>query len=140
MSIATYIGLNFEIAVSDEFTDDPIEIGYCFSDEENRLSIKERHFTTQFVYEICDYGEAIWNMNEYNQQYSPHNFEKAKKTFIQLCEFLNELIPDGDYCEIYICWVGDETEPMEYKVTIDLKKPVIEPLKQYEKCYIKFSK
>ncbi len=140
MSIVTYIGLNFEVKISDEMTDEPIEICYGFSEEENRLSIKESHFTTPFVYEICECGEPIWNMNEYNQQYSPHNFEKAKKTFVQLCEFLNELIPEGDYCEIFICWLDDENEPMEHEVSIDLKNPVIEPLKHYEKCYIQLYK
>lgn len=41
MSIVTYIGLNFEVEVSDEITDAPIEIGYGLSEEENRLSVKE---------------------------------------------------------------------------------------------------
>ncbi|MFE6169398.1 hypothetical protein ACFVP8_16245 [Viridibacillus arvi] len=140
MSIVTYIGLNFEVEVSDEFLDVPIEICYGFSEEENRLSIKETQFTTPFVYEIFQVGEHICHMTEYDQQYSPHNFEEAKKNFYQLCEFLNELIPDGDYCEIFICWLDDEKEPMECKVSIDLKNPVIEPLKQYEKCYIKLFK
>ena len=140
MSIATYIGLNFEVALSDEIIDDEIEIHYCFSDEENRMTVKEKHFSTQFVYEIMEKSEQIWNMNEYNQQYSPHNFEKAQTTFIQLCEFLKELIPEGDYCEIYICWIGDENDPMEYKLSIDLNNPTIKPFEYYEKCYIKFFK
>lgn len=79
-------------------------------------------------------------MNKHNQQYSPHKFEKAKKAFIQLCEFLNELISEGDYCEIFICWLDDENEPMAVQRIIDLKTPVLEPLEHYENCYIKFYK
>lgn len=140
MSIVTYIGFNFEVEVSDEFSNAPIEVRYFFSDEEKRLSIKETQFTTPFVYEIYESGESIWYMNKHNQQYSPHKFEEAKKAFIQLCEFLNELIPEGDYCEIFICWLDDENEPMESKMSIDLKNPIIEPLEHYEKCYIKLFK
>ncbi|MGA4519641.1 hypothetical protein ACPA0F_20495 [Solibacillus silvestris] len=140
MSVSTYIGLNFEVALSEEIIDDVIEIHYCFSDEENRRTVKEKHFSTQFVYEIMDKSEPIWNMNEYNQQYSPHNFDKAQTTFIQLCEFLNELIPEGDYCEIYICWLDDENDPIEYKMSIDLNNPIIKPFEYYEKCYIKLFK
>ena len=122
MSIATYICLNFEVEVSDEIIDVPIEIGYCFSDEEYRLAVKEKHFKTQFIYEVMDRDNPFWAMNEYNLQYSPHNFEKAKKTFNQLCAFLNELIPEGDYCEFFICWLGDEHEPMAVKRMIDLRR------------------
>ncbi|MER2118984.1 MAG: hypothetical protein ABS935_01885 [Solibacillus sp.] len=140
MSIVTYIGLNFEVEVSDEITDAPIEIGYGLSEEENRLSVKEKHFKTQFVYEVLDSEYQIWEMNEYNSQFSPHNFEKAKNTFVQLCKFLNELIPKGDFCEIFICWLEDENEPIEFKVFIDLNNPASEPLEHYEKCYIKLFK
>ena len=140
MSVATYIGLNFEVEISDEPNDVPIEIMYCFSEEENRLAVREAHFKTHFVYELMDTEDSFWQMTEYNKQYSPHNFEKAKQAFIQLCEFLNKLIPEGDYCEIFVCWLDDESEPMEHQVFIDLKNPIIEPLKQYEQCYIKLSK
>lgn len=104
------------------------------------MSVKEKHFKTQFVYEVLDRESQIWGMNEYNAQFSPHNFEKAKNTFVQLCKFLNELIPKGDFCEIFICWLDDENEPIEFKVLIDLNNPIIEPLEQYEKCYIKLFK
>ena len=137
MSVATYIGLNFEVALSDEIIDDIIEIHYCFSDEENRIAVKEKHFTTQFVYEIMDKSEPIWNMNEYNQQNSPHNFEKAQNTFIQLCEYLNELIPKGDYCEVYICWLGEEEEKCEDKLKIDLNNLQKDTIEIYEKCFIR---
>ena len=141
MSVATYIGLNFEVAICDEMNDLPIEVMYCFSEEENRLAVRESHFKTPFVYELWEEAyPSFKHMTEYNKQYSPHNFEKAKQAFIHLCEFLNELIPEGDYCEIFICWLDDEREPMEHQAFIDLKNPVIEPLKQYEQCYIKFSK
>lgn len=140
MSVITYIGLNFEVEVTDDFTDDPVQFTDLSGSEENESALKENHFSTPFVYQLWDTEYLIWEMTEYNKQYSPHNFEKAKETFVQLCEFLNELIPDGDYCEIFICWLDDESEPMEHQVFIDLKNPVVEPLEDYEKCYIKFYK
>ena len=141
LSIITYIGLNFEVEVTEEITDEPVQFSYgCAEDDEYQLAVKEKQFTTQFVYQIMDTDDPFWAMHEYNLQYSPHNFEKAKKTFNQLCAFLNELLPEGDYCEIFVCWLGDENEPMAVKRIIDLKNPILEPLEHYENCYIKFYK
>ena len=141
MSVITYIGLNFEVEVTDDISDEPVQFSYCYAGDENyELAVKEKQFTTQFVYQMMDRDNPFRDMNEWNLQYSPDDFEKAKKTFNRLCEFLNELIPEGDYCEIFICWLGDENEPMALKRTVDLKNPVLEPLEHYENCYIKFYK
>lgn len=66
-------------------------------------------------------------------------FIRNKKN-VQRCEFLNKLIQEGDYCEIFVCWLGNESEPLEHKEFSDLRKPVIEPLERDEQCYIIFNK
>lgn len=141
MSVITYIGLNFEVKDTNDITDAPIQFTGFSGSEENGLAVRESHFKTPFVYELWEEAyPSFKSMTKHNKQYAPNFFEKAKETFIQLCKFLDELIPNGDYCEIFICWLDDESEPMEQQLFIDLKNPIIEPLEDYEKCYIKFYK
>ena len=60
---------------------------------EEGLTIQRNIFTTLFAHEIVfHYGyESIWAMTKYNEQYSPHNFIKAKATFNAFCEELKRL-------------------------------------------------
>lgn len=91
MSIATYIGLNFEVEISDEINDLPIEIIYGFSEEEHRIAVRESHFNTPFVYEVWEEASTSFKeMTETSKQYYPQDFKEAKQAFIHLCEFLNE--------------------------------------------------
>ncbi|WP_249315734.1 hypothetical protein [Bacillus sp. FJAT-49711] len=76
-------------------------------------------------------------MNEFQKIHSPHNYEKSKKTFLYLCNLLKELLPQGDYCEIYICWLGEEDEEREDELKIDLNNLQIEAIDIYEKCFIR---
>lgn len=137
MSMATYIGLNFEVQLSEYLTKDEVEICYVFSDEENRGVVKQNHFTTSSIYEVSEKGHPIWQMNEYHRIHSPHNYEKSKKTFLYLCHLLKELLPQGDYCEIYICWLGEEGEEREGNLKIDLNALEIETIEIYEKCLLR---
>lgn len=137
MSMATYIGLNFALKLNKYYTEDEVEIGYVFSDEESRNVVKQKHFTTPYIYEVSENGHPIWQMNEFQKIHSPHNYEKSKKTFLYLCNLLKELLPQGDYCEIYICWLGEEDEEREDELKIDLNNLQIETIDIYEKCFIR---
>ncbi len=137
MSMATYIGLNFKVRLNEYLTEDEVEINYVFSDEENRSVVKQKHFTTSYIYEVSEKGSPIWQMNEYQKIHSPHNYEKSKKTFLYLCSLLKELLPQGDYCEIFICWLGEENEERKEDLKIDLRKLQIETIEIYEKSFIR---
>ncbi|MFF2175568.1 hypothetical protein ACFVT8_03745 [Lysinibacillus sp. NPDC058147] len=137
MSIATYIGLNFPVKLNEYYTEDEVEIDYVFSDEEDRDVVKQKHFTTPYIYEIYEKGNPIWQMNAYQKIHSPHNYENSKKTFLYLCHLLKELLPQGDYCEVYICWLGEEDEEREGELKIDLNNPQIEAIDIYEKYFIR---
>jgi hypothetical protein len=137
MSMATYIGLNFAVKLNEFYTEDEVEIDYVFSDEENRNVVKQKHFTTPYIYEVSEKGHPIWQMNKYQKKQSPHNYEKSKKTFLYLCHLLKELLPRGDYCEIFICWLGEEDEEREEDLEIDLNNLQIETTDIYEKCFIR---
>lgn len=137
MSIVTYIGLNFSVKLNEYYKENEVEIDYVFSDEENRDVVKQKHFTTPYIYEVLEKGNPIWQMNEYQKIHSPYNYEKSKKTFLYLCHLLKELLPQGDYCEVYICWLGEEDEAREDELKINLNNPQIEVLNIYEKYFIR---
>lgn len=138
MSMLLCLGLNFEAAISDDFEESLVILNAA---SEEGLTIQQNNFTTPFVYEIYFHPKyhSIWDMTEYNEQYSPHNFQKAKMTFKLLFDYLKELIPNGDYCEFYCCWIGEETDSIEKKIKIDLNQFYEESLYIDEKYYIKFT-
>ena len=137
MSMATYIGLNFPVKLNEYYAENEVEINYVFSDEEHRNVVKQKHFSTPYIYEVSEKGEPIWQINEYQKIHSPHNYEKSKKTFQHLCHLLKELLPQGDYCEIFICWLGEEVEEREDYSKIDLNNLQIEAIEIFEKCFIR---
>jgi len=137
MSMATYIGLNFEVKLNEYYTEDEVEIDYVFSDEEHRNVVKQKHFTTPYIYEVSEKDYPIWQMNESEKIKSPHNYEGSKMTFLYLCHLLKELLPKGDYCEIYICWLGEEDEEHEDELVIDLNSLQIKAIDISEKCFIR---
>ena len=54
MSVITYIGLNFEVKVTNDITDDPIQFTGFSGSKENGLAVRESHFKTSFVYELWE--------------------------------------------------------------------------------------
>ncbi|MFJ7662158.1 hypothetical protein ACIQXW_07125 [Lysinibacillus sp. NPDC097162] len=137
MSMVTYIGLNFPVKLYEFYKEDEVEINYVFSDEEHRNVVKQKHFSTPYIYEVFEKSKTIWQINEYQKIHSTHNYEKSKKTFQHLCLFLKELLPQGDYCEIYICWLGEEGAEREDYLKIDLNNLQIETIEILEKCFIR---
>jgi len=137
MSMATYIGFNFPVEIQDDYTENEVDINYFFSVKENRQIVQAKHFTTPYVYEIETKGEPIWQMHNENKVYSPHNYEKAKRTFHHVCDFLKKFLPKGDYCEIYICWIGEEGEEHEKKLALLLDQLSVDEVEIVEKCLMK---
>ncbi|MDN7245560.1 hypothetical protein [Planococcus shenhongbingii] len=137
MSMATYIGLNFSVKLPEEYIEDKMEIDYVFSDEENRHAVKQKHFTAPYIYEILETAHPIWEMNEYTKTHSPHDYVNAEKTLLSLCHLLKELLPPGDFCEVYICWLGEEEEEHEEELQINLNDLEIGALNISEKCFIR---
>ena len=138
MSIATYLGCNFTVEITDEVTDDLIEIGCVFS-EEDRKRVQQRHFTTQNVYEI-ELPNSIYQINHYQKKNSPNTYKKSQRDFIALCDLLKQHLKPGEYCEIYPCWLGEELKPSEGACTIRLDDYNIDEIEIYEKCLVRIEK
>lgn len=140
MSLATYLGCNFNLEITDELsTYNSIDIGYIFSEEENRKNVKEKHFSTKNVYEI-ELPNPLYNLNVYQKKKDPHNYKKSQKDFIALCNFLKEHLNPGEFCEIYPCWLGEELEPKLGSLTIQLEDYNLDEIKIYEKYLVRLEK
>jgi hypothetical protein len=135
MSLASYIGCNIEIPLSNEQSDDLIIIGDCFSNEYNRRDVKKHQFTTPFVYEVSsDWGIEI---SEYMNQ---KTCAESKKKLIALCKIMDSYIDKGDCFELYSCWVGEEADKREGEITLRINNFDIEQIKMPEKTLVRFEK
>lgn len=133
MSLASYIGCNVEIPLSNEESDSLIIIGDCFSNEYNRRDVKKYQFSTAFVYEVSsDWGIEI---SEYMNQ---KTCAESKEKLIALCEIIDSYLEKKDYFELYSCWVGEEAEKREGEITLRLNNFDIEQVKIPEKTLVRF--
>ena len=88
MTMITYIGFNFPIKLSENDVENEFDVDYAFPYEEHRNIVKQKHFTTPYIYQIIQFTNPIWELTDYNKVNSPHNYEKSKKTFLNLCHSL----------------------------------------------------
>ncbi|PLS17459.1 hypothetical protein CVD28_12990 [Bacillus sp. M6-12] len=116
MSIVNYLGCNFTLPLSNQESGEEILIGgNYFSDEEMRENVRKQ-FSTKYIYEVTSkkFG-SIWFDKDYENDYSEQH-----KNFQALCELLETYLTEGDYCELYTCWLGDESDEKEIEQTITL--------------------
>lgn len=105
MSLASYIGCNIEIPLSDEGSTDLIFVGTSYADEFDKEVVKEKQFSTSLVYEIS----GLWDMEITKYTDEQMNNESRDK-LIALCQMMNDYLKKGQYFEFYTCWIGDEDE------------------------------
>ena len=137
MSIVNYLGCNFSLPLSSDDSEDKILIGDCFADEEMKQRVK-KHFSTRFIYEVyTNKGSGIWFNKHYKKDYPKSNSEE-QESFQALCQLIDSYLKEGDYCQLYICWVGDEEEERNLKLdqTIELNNYDINKIQIYEKTLL----
>ncbi|WP_078410742.1 hypothetical protein [Priestia abyssalis] len=134
MSLATYIGSNVELPINDE-SDDLVTIGSCFSDERHRLNIKKYQFTTLYVYEIS----SNWGI-EISKYVNKRIRAESKEKLIALCEIMDSYLEEGDFFELYSCWVGEETEKREGELTLNINGFDIDHIEMPEKTLVRIEK
>jgi hypothetical protein len=135
MSLASYIGCNIKIPTNDEYYTDDFYIGRCFANDNNLRNVKKHQFTTPYVYE----ASSDWGIN-----ISEHTSKKirtqSKQKLIKLCEIMNGYLKKGDYFELYSCWIGDEAEEREGKITIKINNFDVDKIEIPEKTLVRFEK
>lgn len=136
MSLATYVGINYSVPTDDtapELYTDDFWIGNCFSDDECRANVKKHQFSTTHVYEVSSH----WGIEIYMDQDKVRKKESIDK-LEQLLNILSIYISPGDYFELYSCWVGEEAEPREGDITINMNDLDIHNLEILEKTLVRF--
>ncbi|PAQ14962.1 hypothetical protein CD798_08725 [Bacillaceae bacterium SAOS 7] len=138
MSLASYIGCNIEIPFTDENTDEDliIEIGDCFSDEECKLNVQKYQFTTPYVYEVSTH----WGIVISEEWASKEICEKSKVKLTELCKIMNNYLEKGDFFELYSCWIGEESDKRESRLTLQLNNFDIDQIEIGEKTLVRFEK
>lgn len=86
-----------------------IIIGNNFSDHSNRKNVR-KHMTTQNIYEISTSENVGICLDKQESKISPHNYQKELRALKALLDMLDNYLDNGDYCELYTCWVGEELE------------------------------
>jgi len=135
MSLASYIGCNIEIALSDENLDDIIIIGDCFADVHNFKNVKNYQFTTPYVYEVSSHWGI--KISEYT---TPEIFAESKKKLIRLCEIMDSYLEKGDFFELYSCWVGEEADNRDGELVVQMNNFNIDQIEIPEKMLVRFEK
>ncbi|RJP02392.1 hypothetical protein D3D03_03365 [Exiguobacterium sp. RIT452] len=139
MSLASYIGTNIKIPQvdinEDEGYDEDFYVGQCFADETCLYSVQTTQFTTAHVYEISSHW-GIEIVEPFDSKISLESKEKLRR----LLELMDSYLAEGDYFELYSCWVGEEGYSREHALTLEMKDLDIHNLKIPEKTYVLIKK
>ncbi|MFB9760142.1 hypothetical protein [Ectobacillus funiculus] len=135
MSLASYIGCNVEIPISDEDSDDLIIIGDCFSREQEQQNVRKYQFTTPYVYEVSSH----WGI-EITEYVNSETRAESKEKLIALCKIMDGYLEKGDFFELYSCWVGDEAEKREGEITLQINNFDIDKIEMPERTLVRFEK
>lgn len=135
MSLASYIGCNVEIPISEEDLDEFMIIRDCFSNNDQRINVKKYQFTTPYVYEIS----SDWGI-EISKDVNTEINTESKAKLIALCNIINTYIEEGDFFELYSCWVGEEADKREDGIILDINNFDSDQIEIPEKTLVRFEK
>lgn len=136
MSLASYIGCNIELPISeDEFSGNALYIGECFASDEELQNVRHYQFTTPYVYEVSSHW-GIEIMEDMNQE----TRAESKNKLLELCARMKSYLTQGDYFELYSCWVGEETRKREGEITLEINCFNINQIQIPEKTLVRIEK
>ncbi|MGI2326789.1 hypothetical protein [Planococcus sp. YIM B11945] len=135
MSLASYIGCNRKIPLSPEGSEELIVIGHCFSDKFNRRNVQKYQFSTPYIYEVSsDWGIAI------SDELNKDSNREAKEKLIKLCEIMDAYLDEGDFFELYSCWVGEEQDKRTGEMTLQIGRIDLDTIELPEKTLARIEK
>jgi len=136
MSLVSYLGCNKELSFDEDDSENPVLIGEFFSEHVDRENIKAK-FSTPYVYEIqSNKHDTIW-VDFYS--YAP-NKKMYQETLEELQVYLDELLSQGEYAELYVCWLGDEKEETRLTQEIFIDSDDFFKLELPENSFTRFRK
>ncbi|MFC0189426.1 hypothetical protein ACFFJY_14070 [Fictibacillus aquaticus] len=135
MSLASYVGCNVKINFSDQKPDNLIYFGPCFADDDHLENVKKHQFSTPFVYEVS----SSWGIELTEHVYKP-TLKESKEKLLELCRIMDGYLAKGDCFELYSCWIEDECDPREGKLTLPISGFDVDQLKLPAKTLVRFEK
>ncbi|KAA0766295.1 hypothetical protein [Bacillus sp. SH5-2] len=105
MSLASYIGCNVKIPLTDPDSNNLIVFGPCFSDDSALEVVQEFQFQTNYTYEVSSgWGIEIVEWQTLKEK------QEAKEKLLTLRSIMEGYSNEGEYFELFSCWVGDEDQ------------------------------
>ncbi|MGE7921521.1 hypothetical protein ACQKM9_21700 [Viridibacillus sp. NPDC093762] len=135
MSLASYIGCNVEVPLSNDEENNFIYIGDCFSNKYNKQDVQKYQITTPFVYEVS----SDWGI-EISEDMNQTTCAESKKKLIALCEIMDSYLEKGDYFELYSCWGGEEKDKRVGDITLKIDKLNVDLIELPEKTLVRIEK
>ena len=72
---------------------------------------------------------------------TPKTCAESKKKLIELCKIMDSYLENGDFFELYSCWVRTrETEKREGEITLQINNFDINQIEIPEKTLVRFEK
>lgn len=136
MSLASYIGCNVEIPLSsEEEMEDFFYIGDCFSNKYNKQDVQKYQFSTPFVYEVS----SDWGI-EISEHMNQTLCAESKKKLLALLQIMDRYLDEGDYFELYSCWVGEEADKRIGEISLKMDTLHVDLIEMPEKTLVRIEK
>lgn len=136
MSLASYIGCNVEIPLSsEEEREDFFYIGDCFSNKYDKQDVQKYQFSTPFVYEVS----SDWGI-EISEHMNQTICAESKKKLLALLQIMDRYLDEGDYFELYSCWVGEEADKRIGEISLKMDTLNVDLIEMPEKTLVHIEK
>lgn len=138
MGVVTYLGINFPVEEFNFLDNNEISLSSRRADVHALALVQNIQMNTRYVYEIVMNGE-LDNLNLQSKIETPIDYEEARESLRNLHSLLRENIKLGDFAQVYLCWVGDESEERLGDATLLLNKSELPDVLAEERFLITFN-
>ena len=134
MSLASYIGCNVEIPLTDPDSNDVIVFGPCFQMKVCLKLYKSFNFkqVTRMKLKQC----GVLNLMSGKLK----GRRKKLKKLLALCAIMEGYLNDGDYFELFSCWVGDEDKERVGELELKINHFNIDEIRIPERTLVRIEK
>ena len=134
MSLASYIGCNVEIPLTDPDSNDVIVFGPCFSDESMLEIVQEFQFKQVIHMKFQRVGALNLLSGKLKER------RKKLKKLLALCTIMEGYLNDEDYFELFSCWVGDEDKERLGELKLKINHFNIDEIRIPERTLVRIEK
>ena len=134
MSLASYIGCNVEIPLTDPDSNDVIVLGHVF---QMKVCLKlYKSFNSKQVIHMK--FQRVGALNLLSGKLKERR--KKLKKLLALCTIMEGYLNDGDYFELFSCWVGDEDKERLGELKLKINHFNIDEIRIPERTLVRIEK